>query len=505
MLVASSAVVAGALLGWPGAIGFTIVTAVALALCRQQIGAMLILTIVAGAVGVTRVALHEPPAVAGAVLSSTQAEVIVSGQPQIGPSGPRAVVDVERIRRDGGAWVDAPGVVLVFFGDTVDSAIARGDRLQVSWVVTPADSLDPDFRRFVASSGAGAQAWAFHTSVVARTESPLGLLARVRDGVTDRVRAAIGGDAGALLAGFVTGDDSGLSRETRRAFELTNTSHITAVSGSNVAVLLSIWYLILPTRRSRRLLPAMIGTLVVIWLYVALVGFGPGAVRAGLFASLIVPAARLGRRADPMTALMGASAAMVLASPGYAGNVGFWLSLAASGAIVSTIPIARTTPGAALKRGLVALVAAQVATLPVTFWVFDGWSPSSLIANLVIGPMVAAFFPIAFVTAILVSLAPWLGDVVGWLPALGADLIIAIARSLAGELPMLRAGAMPASGIALVALFSVAALAVVSADIHRWLARVQAASSGATHLLVPLALGAGAGVWIGGVLFVILG
>src|SRR5690606_946781 len=194
--------------------------------------------VVAALAGFVRVSLGPDITVDDVVVRSTRGEGVVASIPQIGPSGPRAVVEIDRVQLSEGDWVEGSGKVLVFFRDSEPHGVGRGDRVQLVWSVTDAADFDPGFRRFVAASDAAAGAWAFNTVVIARGSSPFNVLVDLREKVTTRITSSVEGDAGALLAGFVTGDDSGLSEPARDTFDRTNTSHITAVSGSNVAILL---------------------------------------------------------------------------------------------------------------------------------------------------------------------------------------------------------------------------------------------------------------------------
>ena len=54
------------------------------------------------------------------------------------------------------------------------------------------------------------------------------------------LRRSAPGDAGVLLSGLVTGDDDGFSPERKNAFIRTGTTHLTAVSGSNLALVAGI-------------------------------------------------------------------------------------------------------------------------------------------------------------------------------------------------------------------------------------------------------------------------
>ncbi len=496
LLIVASAVTAGALFGWIGSVAFALSAAAVVACARQPWVIVLVVTLVAGTVATMRVSLSDASAINATVLASSRAEVVVADVPASGPSGPRAVVDVERVSGVERVWHDATGKVLVFFRDAIPGGVGKGDRLMLVWDVDPVDAHDADFRSFILSSGASGVAHPFHVDVLERGRNPVNVLVRLRNTVTGRIEAAIPGDAGSLLAGFVTGDDSGLSAQARRAFDRTSTSHITAVSGSNVAVLVAIWLFVVRSGRLRRSWTAQLAIVGVIWCYVLLVGLGPGAVRAGLFATLMLPAARFGRKPDALTALVTASAVMLLVSPGYAGNAGFWLSMAASAAMVTVLTGRSGNGRRPITHALLALGAAQASTLPITVWVFDGWSPASIMANLLVGPLVTLLFPIAFVTAVMVTVFPWLGDMLGWIPELGATALISMVESLSHEFPMVRTGSSSRVAAGLIAVLCAAVIAVISVDVDRFVVRVAAHRSGWPARAPALLLGASAGVWI---------
>ncbi len=159
------------------------------------------------------------------------------------------------------------------------------------------------------------------------------------------------------------------------------------------------------------------------------------------------------------------------------------------------------TPTSPWLQGLVALVAPQVATFPITFWAFGAWSPGSLVANLLLGPLVAALFPIAFVIAALLLVAPWTADLVGWVPKLGADTVIAMVESLAGQFPMVRSSVMTPASTMLLAAMSVLVIAALSEDVRRWLHRLTAVRGLQTSTVSAVILGAGLGVWLAVVAF----
>lgn len=495
LLLAAGAFSTGALLGWSGAVLAGVVTLVANAAARQRPWLALAIVVAFAMLGTLRAGFWEPPPFPAGLQDSQRVEGVVRDIPEMGPSGPRSVVRVQRLEDDDGEWRSEQGDILVFFGDSASAGVLRGDTVRLRWSVEPLATTEPGFSSFVASNDASGYGWSYSTTILERGRSPQNHLVRLRGVLTSRIQEVIAGDAGALIAGFVTGDDSGLSEEAQASFALTNTSHITAVSGANVAVLISIWATAVPGRRTKRSLLMQLGLLTLVWSYVVLVGFGAPAVRAGLFASLALPAARLGRKADPLTMLMLASAIMLAVEPALSLNIGFWLSMAATTAMVMTLAPVEGMLRTGVARAIMALAAAQLATFPILLVVFGSWSPSSIIANFVIGPMVALVFPIAFGLALLLALQPWLANIVSWIPELVANMILAVVDTLAGEMPMIRPGPVSTPFVVLIAIFCLAIIASMSADVRRWFQRVGYANAGHASILVALGCGACGGVW----------
>ena len=503
LLVAAGGVTVGALAGIPGVLAWVAVAGIAAFPGRGSWRAVVAVAAVAAGIGAARVSLDPAPPLPQAVVESTEAVVTVRSVPQSGPSGPRAVAHVDRIKLEDGRWQAADGDVLVLFRGIAPEHLGKGNRLRVRWTVSASDGSG--FGRFVRSSGASGWASVYWTQVIERGNSVTTPITELRELVTRRIAEAVPGDGGALIAGFVTGDDSALSDRARGGFERTGMSHITAVSGSNVAVLLTIWFFVMRTGRLKRSLPVLLGVTLVIWIYVLLVGLGPGAVRAGLMATIMLPASRLGRRPDTLTALLTASAVMLLVQPDFAVNVGFWLSLAASGAIVVVVTHGAAVGLARLRRMLLALVAAQVATLPIIVWTFGEWSPSSLLANLVIGPLVSIVFPVAFLLASVLTVAPWVAPLVAWLPGIAAAVILAVVDWIASDAVMLRLGVASSRAIVLLATMAAAVIAVMSGETHRWLSRVAWRYPIIAQTAGLAAVGIGIGVWLAVVVRSVLG
>jgi competence protein ComEC len=233
-----------------------------------------------------------------------------------------------------------------------------------------------------------------------------------------------------LLAGMVFGARAGLPPDLRADLAATGTSHLTAVSGQNVALVAGALTVVGVVLLGRG--PAALFGIVGVWLYTVLVGAPPSALRAAAMATVALAAQGLGRQPDTLAALMTATAALLAWDPGLAFDVGFQLSVTATaGLVLLSPPIeAWLTWLPRFVRGWVAVaVAAQLATLPIILGTFQRLSLISLPANVLAAPLVPSIMIVGALVALLGYL-PLLDNVLGsvaW--ALTEALLIVIERS----------------------------------------------------------------------------
>ena len=425
-----ASVLAGVWLG-PWAIPATLGAILVLQLVRGFVDARsLVIAATAVVIGVARggdaPVIHVPPD----LVLTERAWGQIDGMPKASANGVRVDLRVDRVIDGEGGEVPGAFTVLLWLPDAVE--VASGDAISVAWTVTPMDRLSPGFARYVASRGAIASAYAWEVTVEERGGSLLGFLGSLQERLTRELRLVVPGDAGSLAAGIVTGNDASMGDAARDAFLRTGTTHLTAVSGSNVAMLLALWTMILRSNRTRRALVVQGLIVISIWLYTGMVGLEPSAVRAAIVASLGVFAGRFGRKADPLTILLLTIGGMALWNPEYTRMVGFWLSVIASFAFVSRLPASGpVTVRTAMISAAQGVLLAQLATLPLILVTFGTWSISSIVANIVIQPVMSLAFPLTFVLAVIVVCAPALAPFLAWMPAILLELVLVVVQGLA--------------------------------------------------------------------------
>lgn len=427
--------------------------------------------------------------------ASTAASAVVRSMPQPGARFDMALVQVETIATTSPEPIAVSQPVLALI--PVSTRANVGDRLWLEGSFSSLAELEPGFRDYVAGRGAVGVYRAYAARIDLQGHSPLRWLVDLQREVARRFRHALPGDVGELAAGIVSGDDSGLSEDASVAFRTVGLSHLTAVSGQNIAILAGLVVMLVPGRSVRRSALFQVGTLAIVWLYVGMTGFGPPAIRAGLFLTASLLAVRLGRRPDYLTIVALVSGGMLLVEPTYVRSVSFWLSMAASAALVTAFGWPTGGMRRWIMRAFMALITAQLATLPIAVAVFGTWSIGSIPANLLVGPLMELAFPLCFALAIALSGIPVLAPMLAWLVEIPLAATLAIAKHLAERFP---AQDLAAGGTLVLMAMTVPCLvsiALLSEDARRWLAREQERRTGDPVGAVALVLGlAGGGMMV---------
>ena len=233
---------------------------------------------------------------------------------------------------------------------------------------------------------------------------------------SNRVRATIERAAealpepdGALYRGLVIGDDRDQPRDMIDRFRASGLSHLTAVSGQNVAFMLAACGPLLVRMRT---LPRWALTVAVIAWFVALTRFEPSILRAGVMAGLSATAYATGRERSPMRILALAVIALVLIDPLLAWSIGFWLSVGATAGVCTVGPwlAQRLAMFGPLALPLGITLGAQLGVVLPSVLVFGRLPLVSVVANLLAVP-VAGFvmlygLPAGLVAGSLPVLAP---------------------------------------------------------------------------------------------------
>ena len=384
---------------------------VALALAvrsSRPIAVLLSIAIAAGALVATTVAVREPMRSGDVLREQREFDVVLTAPVLPGDDLARGTVG-------------ASPVLLV--GLDLDGSVGLGTTLRVH------GHLDP-----VADGGA-----IVGILVVDRAETirpPPAVLAwgeTLRAGFRT-LAAQLPSDGGALLTGLAIGDDAGLPPTLRDAMTATSLSHLTAVSGANCAVVVGAALLLAAAvgmpRRARLVVAG-----IVLVAFVVLVTPQPSVVRAAVMAALALVALAVDRPVRGVSLLAVAVTVVLAVDPWAAREVGFVLSVLATGGLLLVAgPLAIRLTGA-LPRPIAYLVAipaaAQLACQPVIVLIDPALPIAGVVANLLAGPAAPIATGFGLIACLLQPLAPGLALAVGWIAWVASSWIAGVATVLA--------------------------------------------------------------------------
>ncbi|MFF1449590.1 ComEC/Rec2 family competence protein [Streptomyces sp. NPDC058274] len=267
---------------------------------------------------------------------------------------------------------------------------------------------------------------------------------RLRGGLREATEG-LAPDARALLPGLVVGDTSRVTPELDAAFKETDLTHLLAVSGGNLAILLVLFIGPpgLAQRVERRGLAARLGISLrataliggVLTLgFVIVCRPDPSVLRAAACGAIVLLAIATGRRRSLIPALATAVLVLVLYDPWLARSYGFLLSVLATGALLTVAPrwsaaLRRRGVPPRMAEALAAAAAAQALCAPVVAVLSARVSLVAVPCNLLAEFAVAPATVLGFAALATAPLAMPVAKVLSWCASWPAGWIADIART----------------------------------------------------------------------------
>jgi ComEC/Rec2-related protein len=215
--------------------------------------------------------------------------------------------------------------------------------------------------------------------------------------------------------GLLIGQRNSLPKSTSDILAAVGLTHIIAVSGYNLTILVRATRRILAKRSKFQ---AMVGALALIFGFLLVTGASPSIVRASIISVLALGAWYYGRVIRPMFLIMLTAAGTALWNPLYLwSDIGWYLSFLAFYGVLILAPLARQRLFKGKMRGVLTEVllestAAQIMTLPLILYIFNESSFIALFANLLVVPLIPIAMLLSFVAGIGGMLIP---ELVGWI------------------------------------------------------------------------------------------
>lgn len=264
------------------------------------------------------------------------------------------------------------------------------------------------------ASGAGIQA-----GDTFRLEKVFGRVERYRLRIAERIAVLFPGRQAGFMQGMLIGWTGDMDGELYQAFSRLGLTHIIAISGLHVGIVVGGWIGLMRLFRVTRE-TAVASALGLIPLYMLLTGGAPSVIRAGLMAMMGLVLWQRGRMKDAMQLVAATAVGMTLWQPLWMHNAGFQLSFLVTAGLIAGVPvILRLLPSAWpkwLAGSLAITLCAQMVSFPLTIFYFNHYSLLSGLANLVLVPVFSTVVLPGGYLALLVSpisttWARWLAQV----------------------------------------------------------------------------------------------
>lgn len=273
-------------------------------------------------------------------------------------------------------------------------------------------------------------------------------------GATERVRAraAEAADRGlddvraGVLTALVTGDRRGQTGALRQEFVDAGLAHLVVVSGKHVALVLggvlTVAALAGLGARGRRAV-----ALVALGWFVVLTRWQPSVLRAGAMGALVLAAGIGGRGIDARHALATAVTLLLLADPFLAGQLGFGLSVGATGGVLVLAPwLRQRLPGPRWVAAPAAVtLGAQLGAAPLLL-TLDGIGAGSIPANLIAVPAAVTAQGIGLIAGLVAQASVVAGGGVAMLAGPPLAVIVWAADTFSAG-PRLTAAALASPGL----------------------------------------------------------
>jgi ComEC/Rec2-related protein len=283
--------------------------------------------------------------------------------------------------------VKAPGKIKIKgFGEL---AVYKGDVLEISGKLYPTR---------------GANQASMGYAKIRRVDSHNSIFDVIRRKFVAGMQTALPEPVASFGLGLLVGQRNTLPYETSQALLMVGLTHIVAVSGYNLTILLDAARRVIGNRS--KLLSVVVG-LALMGMFLLFTGGSASIVRASIVSTLSLAAWYYGRRVRPLLLVLGPAALTAYANPVYVwSDIGWYLSFLAFFGILMIAPkvLELLSPGRQpplLVQVAVETFAAELMTIPLILYIFGQVSFVGLLANV----LVVSMIPLAMLLCLLAGIA----------------------------------------------------------------------------------------------------
>ena len=225
----------------------------------------------------------------------------------------------------------------------------------------------------------------------------------IKTSIEDRFKDYVSDTSFQILKGILFGDISGIEEDQYKTFQDCGTIHIFAVSGYNIWLLYFVLFNLFFFLKHNLKIKTII-IILLLCLYTIMSGGSPSVVRAFIMICIILVGKLLKKETDPLTSLALAAILILLFNPLQILDIGFQLSFICIISIILLLPVLKKIKMPVHNRVVDAVLmtlSIQIGILPVTLYYFNSFPVFSILANLIIVPLVSILTILGIVICIL--------------------------------------------------------------------------------------------------------
>ncbi|MFH0776349.1 MAG: ComEC/Rec2 family competence protein [Patescibacteria group bacterium] len=317
-----------------------------------------------------------------------------------------------------------------------------GDELRISGrLETPFETDEFSYRNYLDRFGIGSVVYnpSIEKISAGRRSTLLGWLFAFKKSFEEKINQIFPEPAASLEAGLLIGSRRGIPDDVLADFNTTGLTHIIAISGYNISLVIAFITAIFGSYVPRRFQFPL--AVIFVTAFTLLVGAGPAVVRASIMGLLAFFALTHGRQYHVGIAFVLTAAVMVFWNPKILlHDVSFQLSFAAVAGLLFVGPLlekcfAKIPNKFAIRDSLLLTMSAQVMAVPMIVFYFGRLSLIAPLANLLIAPAIPLAMLLGFIAVGLGAIFLPAGLLVGFAAYGLLEYILFTAQKLA-QIPL---------------------------------------------------------------------
>lgn len=283
-------------------------------------------------------------------------------------------------------------------------AVFRGDRVRIEGKIYPTLGGKQGSIRFA------------NMTIVGRQENAID---KLRHRFSAGIFNALPEPAASFALGLLVGQRSTLESYVADALVLTGLTHIVAVSGYNLTIIVRA---VQNLRAKKSRYQAALLSLSLVVVFVLLVGNSPSITRAAIVSLLSILCWYYGRNIKPVLLILLVAALTALYKPTYVwSDIGWYLSFLAFFGVLVLAPLivkkfSKNKEPKIIKLIVIETICAQILTAPLILYIFGRTSILGIVANVMVVPLVPLAMLLSLFAGIAGMLLPNIAGFIG-LPA----------------------------------------------------------------------------------------